>query len=307
MKKINSIVVALIMTILISCNVEREEIAGERYGSINSGIVKVVCDESVYNLMDSAFKLYQSAYPKIEFELEVLHSRRAMALLLSGNVDAVVTARSYLADEDSLRVAYEVERPEMLIASDALVFYTQKDFPLDTLNDEQLAGVLSGEMKLMDVFPILQTEPEFICNTENSSEFANLQNLVLKHRELRKYINTFSSVDSVINYVSNNKNSVGIGYLSQVYGNPDLKMLEIGFIKENGTRVFPQVVHQGFIVQGKYPYIPKIRVFIKEDNKSSQVFWFASYLSKEAVVQKYLLDRGIVPEFAKFKLKKEKS
>lgn len=302
------IVCLLFITVIFSaCNVEREEMAGERYGSINAGVIKAVCDESVYALMDSTFKMYQAAYPKIEFELQVVHSRRAMALLLSGEVDAVITARSFLKDEDSLMKSYKVTRPEMLIASDALAFYVRKDFPLDTLNDEQIVKVLSGESRMMDFFPNLLVEPEFVCNNTNSSEFASVQNLVLKQKSLTKYINTFSGVDSVQKYVLNNQNAIGIGFLSQIYGNPDFKALEIGFIKDNGTRVFPQTVHQGFIVQGKYPYIPKIRIFIKEENKSSQVFWFASYLSKEAVVQRYLLDKGIVPEYAKFKLKQEKS
>ncbi|MBX3044655.1 MAG: substrate-binding domain-containing protein [Candidatus Kapabacteria bacterium] len=306
MKTEKFIIMLLTLTSLLSCNVEREEMAGERYGSINAGKINVVCDESLYGLMDSAFTLYTNAYPKIELELEVLHARRAMALLLSGETDAIITARSFLKDEDSLMKAYDVDRPEMIIASDALVFFVKNDFPLDTLNDKQLVGVLSGRKKLIDYFPVLNKEPEFASNITNSSEFANLQNLVLKGNELIKYINTFNGIDSVMDYVSQSSNVIGIGYLSQIYGNSDFKMLQIGFINQNGTRIFPQVVHQGFIVQGKYPYISKIRVYIKEDNKTAPFFWFASYLSKEAVVQKYLLDKGIVPEYAKFKLRQEK-
>lgn len=303
--KLFVIITFSIAILLISCNAEREDFQGERYGSINSGKIKVLCDESILGLMDSTFKMYLNAYPKIELELEAAHARRAMALLLSGDVDAVVVARPFLKDEDSLMKSYDVIRPEMLIASDALVFYTKKDFPIDTLNHEQLVEVLSGKSSLTKYFPVLAAEPTFVCNSTNSSEFANIQNLVLKENALNKYFTTFSSSDSVRNYVLNNSNTIGVGYLSQIHSDTTLKALKIGFIKPDGNRVFPQLVHQGFIVQGKYPYIPKIRVYIREDNKSAQFFWFASFLSKEAVVQKYMLDMGIVPEYAKIKLRKE--
>ncbi len=300
----NLIYFALGLALLWSCNADREDFQGEKYESINSGTLTVHCEESLYKLLDSAFKLYQTAYPKIQLKVEIVHSRKAMALLLSGETEAVITARSFLTDEDSLMKAYDVKRHEMIAASDALVFYVNKNFPLDTLNHEQLVNVLSNRVNLKDIYPQLLTEPEFVCNSTNSSEFANVQKLVLKDKLLNKYFRTFNTCDSVQKYILSNSSAIGIGYLSQIYGNPELKALEIGYINDKGNRVFPQTVHQGFIVQGKYPYINKIRVFLKDD-RMNKPFWFASFMSKEAVVQKYLKDMGIVPEYARFKLTKE--
>ncbi|MDX9790804.1 MAG: substrate-binding domain-containing protein [Candidatus Kapaibacterium sp.] len=302
--KILSVIFAALL--FISCNAEREDFAGERYGSINAGTIRAVCDESVFNIMDSAFSLYESAYPNVNLEVTAAHARRTMALLLSGEADAAIIARSYLDDEDSLMKEYDVSRYEMVIASDALVFFADRNFPLDTLNDVQIASLLDGSGNLTNYYPELSQEPEIVCNGINSSEFANIRSLILKDGELKKFIKTFSGVDSVKDYVSNNPNSIGIGFLSQVYENPNFKLLEIGFVNEKGNRVYPQTVHPGFVVQGKYPYVPKLRVYVKEDNKSAAYFWFASYLSKEYVVQKYLLDMGLVPEFAKLKLRQEK-
>jgi phosphate transport system substrate-binding protein len=304
LSKILYLLIALI--IVVSCNADRDDFQGEKYESINHGKLNIHVEESLYKLMDSAFQYYQEAYPNIELNVEVVHARKAMALLLSGETEGVISARTFLSDEDSLMNAYDVKRPEMIIASDALVFYANNNFPLDTINDVQLVEILSGEKKFTDYFSVFESEPEIVSNSTNSSEFSNVQLLVLKNKILKKYFKTFNSSDSVINYVAENNNKIGIGYLSQIYGNNKVKALKVGFINKNGNRVYPQIVHQGFIIQEKYPYINKIRVYTTEE-RMNKPFWFASFISKEAVVQRYLKDRGIVPEFAKFKLIREKS
>jgi hypothetical protein len=296
--------IIIIIVILSSCNADREDFEGEKYTSINSGELTVYCEESVSGLMDSAIKLYQNAYPKIILTKKIVPAREIMKLLLSGNAEVVITARSFLPDEDSLMKEFKVVRPEMIAASDAVVFYTRKDTQLDTLNDSQLVKILTSESKLKEYFPGLLVEPELVCNSTNSSEFSNINTIVLKNTQLTKYLKTFNSADSVVNYVEKTPNTIGIGYLSQVFGKNNLKCLKIGFVNKAGGRVYPQIVHQGFILQEKYPYINKIRLYLKED-RQNRAFWFASFISKESVVQKYLLDKGIVPEYAKFKIRIE--
>ncbi len=305
-KNILNVVLFLLFVLLISsCNADREDFQGEKYNSINSGELTVYCEESMHNLLDSAITMYQNAYPKIVLNKKIVSSREAMKVLLSGEAEAIISARSFLPDEDSLMKEFKVERPEMIAASDALVFFTRNDTPLDTINDIQIIQILKNEKKLKDIFPQFSVEPEFVCNSTNSSEFANLKLLVLKNQTLNKYLNVFNTTDSVITYVENNPNTIGVAYLSQVFGNKNIKCLEIGFINKNGQRIFPQTVHQGYILQEKYPYINKIGIYLKED-RQNRAFWFASFISKELIVQKYLLEKGIVPEYAKFKIKIEK-
>ena len=294
--------------ILISCGEEEKKADGnsnEVTETMDSGELKVYCDESIYEVMDSAFYMYNEFYPKVKFSSEVVHSRKAMSLLLSGNARAIVIARDYLKDEDSLMEAYGVEEHlRMKIAEDALVFYTQPDFPVDTLNATEIKDVLLNKKKMKDIYPQLKSEPQFVINDPNSSEYSNLRQIVLDNQFIKHSHKILDGHDSVKYYVKNKENSIGIGYLSHVVKNPDYKKLRIGFTDSTGNHEMPQAVHQAYIVMRRYPFIVDYYVYLFQERRDLS-YWFATYMAKEARVQKYFKQYGIVPAFAKFKLIKQ--
>jgi ABC-type phosphate transport system substrate-binding protein len=287
--------------LLISCESKYEKSQAD---SINAGELTIYCDEAIFNVMDSTFKLYQNAYPNIKFVYQVVDSREAMSLILSGNAEAVIVSRNYLPDEDSLMTEFDVKRTEMIAAEDALVFYVSRDFPLDTINHEQLVEILTTQKSFKDFYPQVGFEPEFVCNSRRSAEYANFLELVLGNNKHLKQVKLLNGVDSVKRYVSENKNAIGIGYLSHVNRKADWKALKVSYTNKDGKREPPQIVHQAYIVQNRYPYIVRYRVLISESTMS-RAFWFASYISKEFIVQTYFKELGIVPGFAQFKLIKQ--
>ncbi len=303
MNKIKNLNLAIIIALITlnSCDSKYEK---SHTDSINAGELTVYCDKSIFEVLDTTFKMYQNSYPNIKFTLVKADSRECMNMILSGQANAVIVARNYLPDEDSLMIEFDVERTEMIAAEDALVFYVDRNFPLDTLNHEQIIEILSTNKRFRDFYPQLTFEPELVSNTRRSSEYANFLQLVLGDRQLSKPVKFLTGYDSVKNYVKDNPNAIGIGYLSQIIRQIDWKPLRISFLSENGKREPPQVVHQAFIVQRRYPYIVKYRVLISEGTMS-RAFWFASFLSKESIVQNYFNEFGIVPGFAKIKLIKQ--
>lgn len=303
MMKIRMILLSLAV-ILISLNSCDNKFEQSQPDSINAGEINIYCDESIAGVMDSTFKMYQNAYPNIKFSYQLVDSRETMNQLLSGQTDAVVVARNYLPDEDSLMKEFDVQRTEMIAAEDALVFYVNREFPLDTINHEQLVEILSTQKSFRDFYPQLGFEPELISNSRRSSEYANFLKLVLGDKPLVKQLKMMNGVDSVKTYVKDNPNAIGIGYLSHVMRKAEWKALRVSYINSEGKREPPQIVHQGFIVQKRYPYIVQYRILFAEGTMS-RAFWFASFLSKEAIVQTYFKEYGIVPGFAQIKLIKQ--
>ena len=209
--------------------------------------------------------------PGIQLTVEKANARKCVSFLLSGNTEAVVLARPFLKDEDSLMKMFDVKRPQMIAASDALVFYTNSDFPLDTLNDQQIREILFGRKSFKDFFRSLTFEPQIVCNEQNSSEYANFKKLVLKDSSLKIKILLFNGADSVKQYIKNNKQAIGIGYLSNIVNKYDYKALKISFNDSIGRREPPQIVHQAFIVQGRYPYIVQYRILLKRRQDGSSL------------------------------------
>jgi ribosome recycling factor len=119
-------------------------------------------------------------------------------------------------------------------------------------------------------------------------------------KDIAKFNN---SKDSIVFEVLKGK-SIGLGYLSYIQKNPLLKSLRIGYLDSLGNRIPPQIVHQGFIIQKKYPFEIPIIAYLRE--KRQNLPWgFATFIEKDPNIQKVLLDCGLIPVFAKYNLIQE--
>lgn len=297
----------LYFLIFISCNNNKEQNKDiKQTESIDEGKLIVYIDSSIKKVIEPTLELYRNSYPKIEIIPNFVNARRAVALMFAGEAEVIILARNYLRDEDSLNKEFNLNRPEMIAAKDGIVFFTNPDFPLDTLNDIQIKEIFGEGKNLTDYYKNLKTEPYFVTTYRNSSINSNIELIVLNGKQIKKNLKVFGSTEEVLNYVKTNKYSIGIDYLSNLVNNIDFKLLRVSFINKYGERIPPQIVHQGFIVQEKYPYVNDIRLILREDRRNKP-FWFASFLAKEAKVQKYFLDAGIVPGYAKIVLKPQES
>lgn len=301
--KIKSIIlIALIAIIIISCNDDKKNESNNKpqtyEQSISEGKLTVFVDTLLTDLLEPIMGFYRESYPKIELNVSYINSRRAVALLFSGEAEVIVLSRNYLKDEDSLNKEFALNRPEMVMAYDGLVFFTNNNFGLDTLNDEQIFNILTQGKNFKNYFAHLKEEPELVTTGVNNAHYHNLLATAARGNSITKKLSFKNTVQEMLDYVKNNDNAIGVAYLSNVIKKTEFKMLRVGFVNKDGKRIPPQIVHQGFIVQDKYPYVIEHKVVLREDRKNKP-FWFASYLSKEARVQKYLMDYGIVPAFAK--------
>ncbi len=265
--------------------------------------ISIYCDESIYNLLKEPFQEYNARFKEIETNHKSATSWDVMASFLSGEVPIIFTSRDFTRREDSLMKAYKVETIKKYpVANDALVFFTQLNTPLDTLTDAQIVDALVNGTPLMPIYKKLTEEPTFVINSENSSEYENLLNLVLKYKNIKRKLVFLNSTDSVKQYIKTHQNSIGIGYLSHILSEPDIKPLSISFINEKGEYIFPRNVHQANIIQRLYPYVVTHYVMIFDENNSTANSIVNFFRYGSGIVQKYFNKIGIVPAVAKVNL-----
>lgn len=273
--------------------------------TMTSGKITAYCDDALYDLLDTAFKMYQKTYPDVELEVISANARETMGQLLSGKSRVIFIGRDYLPDEDSLMKVFNVSNHTFEeIANDALCFFTERDNPLDTLNADQIYNILVKNKNFKDYFPKLATEPILAICDQNSSVYSNMQKLAARGESIARNMRLFSTADSVRQFVKNTPNSIGILYLHNVIRNLDFKTIPIGYHDSTGKYITPKPVHQAYIIQGLYPYTVTFKAMFLEEFKNLP-FWLGAYVARESVVTKYLKDAGVVPSFARFKLIKE--
>ena len=270
--------------------------------TIDSGRVEVFCDTAYLFAMDSVFKMYSERYPKVELVINYVNARITTSHLLSGKTRVAIIGRDYLRDEDSLLQHYDVsEFYKMEIANDGLVFFTQADFPLDTINTTNLTEHFTNHKTLRSQLPSLPFEPVFAIAEQNSSEYGNFVNLVCKRNKVSNHPKLLPNTDSVLEYVKQNPKAIGVCYLSQVQGK-FYKILRVGYNDSNGVYVpATKPPHQSFILMGEYPYITTLRLYLQSDKKNLP-FWFAAFCEKENVSINHYQSKRLVPSYATYKL-----
>jgi hypothetical protein len=304
MKTYHRFILQIVLSILlISCE-SNDKQSDSTMESPLRGSDTVYCDESIFTCINNAMPIYQKAFPDAHVTLFSKNARSSMAELFSEKTKSIIVARNYLSDEDSLLKQSGNSFQKIHIANDGLVFFVSKEFPIDTLNINQLTEYISGKNRLSFYFPKLNSEPLLLIPGAQSSEYANSISFFPQLSKTAKDIAKFNdSKDSIVFEVLKGK-SIGLGYLSYIQKNPLLKSLRIGYIDSLGNRIPPQIVHQGFIIQKKYPFGIPIIAYLRE--KRQNLPWgFATFMEKDPNIQKVLLDCGLIPVFAKYNLIQE--
>lgn len=265
--------------------------------------LEVLCDEAVYKLMGPPCAKFDSLYDEFEFKLVKSTAIEAMGRLLSGEIPAAIISRDYTDREDSIMKAHDFPpRTRKSLADDALVFFACDDYPIDMVTDEELQSAFTmSNFSLKSKYKISE-EPVFVVAGTQSSEFANLNHFVIKNRKISAKIHFLGNTDSAMEYVIAHPNSIGIGYLSQLYKHPKLKCIEVGFVDSTGVFMEPRIVHQANIIQGFYPYKISHWLYFFDD-KNYMASKLASFLrAPQGEVQRYFLDAGIVPAVADIRI-----
>lgn len=291
---------AMVSIGLTACGDDRAQ--GNAAESVLQGTATILVDSAIVDLLAPAKSAYDSLTPKAKITFKAVDSRTAMAELFALRTRGVIVGRDYLPDEQEAAKKLGTEFPRSLLATDALVFYTTKAFPSDTINAEQIAGLLRGAS--VNVKPLgLASVPTFVLPGINSTAYGNVVNVVLHgQRPTVSFLMTPTQAAARAT-VLEGKGRIGIGLLSQFAHDTAVKLLRVGFNDSTGARVYPQHVHQGYVVQGMYPYPVPIYIVLKEQiSQHSLPTGLLQFLAKDGTAQRTFLNAGIVPAHAKLEL-----
>lgn len=293
-------VLFFIVVFILSCNQEEKK-PDNKQNEIKN--LRVYCDESIYQVVKTPLMIFDSIDVKVNLQITKSTAFDAMKMFLAGECDVILLPRNYSRYEDSMMAVYGVKpHLKMPVAKDALVFFVNYDSPLDTLNDSQIVDlILNNNKGLKQYYPFLKKEPLFVTNNNKSSEVENIYQLVSKKQKINRSFKLLESSDSIKSYMLENTGNIGIGYFSNIIGDPQFRALPIGFIDSTGKYIFPRTVHQSNILQGFYPYIVTYWIYIQDQN-NDEAMRLARFISKHPTAQKYFNDYGLVPAYARINL-----
>lgn len=255
-----------------------------------SGLTNILVDESIFPIVNDVNEIFMYEYDRIKINLVKHTEQEILNLLLNDSIRIAVLPREL--DEKELELFKGRVTPKMThFASDAIVFVTNKAYNDSVIDYNKVIKNLQNKSVGVEDKKIL------VFDNINSSVSAAFRKEAGVTEFPKDYAYYLKDTEDVIEYVSKNKNAIGViglNWLVQPTAATEklLQDVKVLAVKNYEDGKYYKAT-QNNIAEGTYPLIRKDYV-IDIQGKSGLGVGFASYIAGYKG-QRIVLKSGLVP------------
>jgi phosphate transport system substrate-binding protein len=283
-----------------SCNQNQKE---EPEDTPTSGKINITVDETFKPILDSEITVFESIYKYASVNVSYKPEEKAFEDLLNDSARIIIVTRELTSSEkkhfEDLKLFPRVTK----IAYDAVALLTNNANPDSQFTEDQLKKIISGEIsKWNQLNPKSPNTPiQIVFDNKNSGTVRYLKDYA-GIKNLSKNSFAEDSSNAVIDYVSKNKNALGIIGVTWVSDRNDSTLLSFinkvhvaevsppDSLDERGSYFKP---YQAYIATREYPLWRTVYI-ISREARAGLGTGFASFLAHDKG-QKIILKSGLVP------------
>ncbi|MDL1892047.1 hypothetical protein FBQ87_04015 [Sphingobacteriales bacterium CHB3] len=261
-----------------------------------SGTVTVEVDESVSNVVKHIASGFEQSYPDAKIDIRVVEGREAITNFINDSVKVIVSARAFNDEElDVLKRYPDIEWKSYRCAIDAIAVIGHRSNPQKELRLTELDSIFQGSLarwkwngKLIDV----------AVGDVNSSVNEVFRKKIMNNKPFTLSAARILSSDSLVTYVENNPNAIGIVGLNWLRGRED--QLTVFALGQPGVR--PDTTepvgrfytpHQAHIHRNYYPITRPVYLYSRAYGYTVATGFIAHITSIHG--QQRFLSEGLVP------------
>lgn len=280
------------------------------------GKQKIFIDESYQPLLDAEIEVFEGLYKNSDIEPVYKPERDVINDFLNDTCRIIVMGRDLNQKEKDFFTSKKLSPVSTKIAVDALAFITNKSNPLVNLTFNELEDIFSGKTnnwKLLDSSIPARTTVQsggkdkspqdtsitIVFDNEKSCNVRLVKEKLLNGGSFPANCFALKTNPEVIDYVSKNKNTIGIIGVNWISDKEDSAI--IGFLdkinvlgvssEENPGEFFQP--YQAYIYNGEYPFCRNMHI-INGEGRSGLGTGFAAFIAGEKG-QLIILKAGMVP------------
>ncbi len=268
-----------------------------------SGEVNVVVDESYSMLFDTEIYTFQSLYVNAQVRAKFLAEKEALQALLTDSAKVAVINRTLTTEEKKQFEAKNLFPTETKIAEDAIAFVVNKENPDTNIAFEQMTRILAGKDTSWK-----QINPQsslggirILFDNPNSS---NSRYITQFNKESKLPENAFAvqSNPQVIDYVSKNKNAIGVISVNWISDRDDntsrgfLKKIKVIGLSKAGAAGKYYKPYQAYIKTKDYPFCRDVYM-ISRQTRAGLGMGFVAFVAGDRG-QRIILKMGLIPAIA---------
>lgn len=270
-----------------------------------SGYITIVADESLQPIVDSEYQVFSSIYKYAAIKFIYAPEGELFNYITNDSADAMIMARPLNAEENKYFEKNKITPRPTKIAYDGIAFILNKENKDTTITYEQLQKLMSGQYQQWKDVNKSSTlgDIKIVFDNPKSGAARYIREEVINNQELPKNCYALNTNTEVIDYVSKNKNAIGLIGVSWISDGEDPKSL--GFLNqinvmavsnpkdtlgEKGEFFQP---YQAYIALKQYPLIRDIYI-ISAQGRNGLGTGFASFIASDKG-QRIILKAGIMP------------
>lgn len=289
--KVHQLIFILIScTIFFSCNNKHFD---ESVENMNKGELDLLADESYRSILDELVKSYENVYPESKIHVTYASENEVMKAMLSGNSRMIVTGKKLLpAELAKIEQVNKMKPTVSAVATEAIAIITSINNP-DSVFD-------------FDAFLTNNS-------THNDENFVNKQYVFVKGQS--SFVNQITGTgtqnpsnmfsldkeDTIINYVSHNKDAYGFISFALISDTDDqktkdiLKKIKVMYVAKTDSTGAKKIydLSQSSIAANEYPLQRSITV-IRGNMSQSLGTGFVNFMYRSKA-SRIFLKAGLIP------------
>lgn len=291
----------LIVSVLLSCTGNKSNQIVE---SPTRGTIKISVDQSYQLMTEAQLDVFQSLYTYAHITALYKPQFDCYNDLLNDSVRFIIVNKTLTPEQLNQLKAKQIIARTTKVAYDALAFIVNPENPDSTLLYEQVKEIFSGKISKWKQLNPKSTlgDMQIVFDNKKSSTVTYINDTFAMSGKFPANCAAVNTNEEVINFVSGNKNALGIIGVNWI-SDPDdslthnfmkkIKVLAIGDqTNPDGTGAFYKP-YQAYIAQGTYPFIRNVYVICRESFAGLGT-GFASFIAGEKG-QRIILKGGLVP------------
>ncbi len=270
-------IILLLLMVYLSCKDNQSD-------TPTQGVIEVFTDENIFPIVEEEKQVFEVHYPNATINLKFFSDKEISKKINEGKTKVFVLSRELNKNEKLYFSTNELSEKVYPFAYSAIAFITNKNSFISKLSELDIQNAFKGIGDLNLV----------IDNSNSSSLLYFTQKYGIK--KLSKNISALSSNKEVIDYVSKNKDFIGvvdlnwISYTDEIIG----KMLEqvkiLPMLNKNNVLVKPEQVT---IADTSYPFIRTLYLYSFQ-GKIGLGVGFGAFMTSD-IGQRIILKSGIQP------------
>lgn len=240
-----------------------------------SGHIKIAIDESLKPVIEQQLKVFDSSFPKADIEEHYETEADCFRDFFNDSVRMIIATRDLTKEERKTLTQNGGSVRTMAIARGAIALIVNRESPDSLMTVEQLKYILNN--KFIRKYDI-------VFDNEKSGTVRYLLDSLIPGQKLPSNIYALNSNEAVLDYVTKNKQALGVLGAIHVYDNmldtgagTFNKAIRVVALRNDSTYEFYQP-YQAFIALQLYPLTRPV-YFISHENWQGLATGFANFLS----------------------------